>query len=159
LGRLYKTGKGVQQNDFEAAKWFRRAAEQGHPVAENAVGYMYFHGAGVRRDYRQAGEWFLKAAAQNYALAQLNLGFLYQGGLGVPLNYAEAYKWFTLAAEGGEVRSKPALKDLAQIMTKIQLRDGQARFDDWLSNHNNATLPAQKVDARVLDGYVTTTPP
>jgi len=29
LGYMYKDGKGVPQNHAEAAKWFRKAAEQG----------------------------------------------------------------------------------------------------------------------------------
>jgi TPR repeat protein len=159
---LYKTGKGVQQNLAEAAKWFRRAAEQGHPIAENTIGYMYCRGEGVGRDYRQAVEWLQKAAEQNYAPAQMNLGFLYQSGLGVPLNYAEAYKWFTLAANGAaddNARSRSALKALAQIMTTRQLRDGQGRTSDWLSRHNNVELAVQKTDAAEVDSYATAAEP
>lgn len=37
LGLFYLTGKGVQQDRAEAAKWFRRAADQGHPGAERFV--------------------------------------------------------------------------------------------------------------------------
>jgi TPR repeat protein len=37
LGILYLTGKGVQQDAAEAAKWFRRAALQGHPDARRLV--------------------------------------------------------------------------------------------------------------------------
>ena len=29
LGVMYKRGEGVPENDFEAVKWFRKAAEQG----------------------------------------------------------------------------------------------------------------------------------
>ena len=30
LGLLYEFGKGVPENDAEAVKWYRKAAEQGH---------------------------------------------------------------------------------------------------------------------------------
>jgi TPR repeat protein len=122
----------VRQDDFEAAKWLARAAEQGHPAAQNALGYMYYQGMGVRRDYRQAADSFRRAAEQNCALAQFNLGVLYQAGLGVPLDYGEAYKWFTLAIEGGYAESRRVLEALTQIMTKPQLRDGKASVSDWV---------------------------
>jgi FOG: TPR repeat, SEL1 subfamily len=33
LGFMYANGKGVSQNDMEAVKWFKKAAEQGlYPV-------------------------------------------------------------------------------------------------------------------------------
>jgi TPR repeat protein len=114
---------------------------------------MYYRGEGVRRDYRQAAEWFLRAANQNCVLAQLNLGVLYQRGLGVPLDYAEAYKWFMLAAKG-EADSKRVLKELTQIMTKTQLRDGQSRVSDWISHNSNSTLAGQKADAEELNSDI-----
>jgi len=67
------------------------ASEQGHPIGENAIGYMYYRGEGVRRDYQKAADWFQKTTQQNHARTQFNLGFLYQNGLGVRLNCAEAY--------------------------------------------------------------------
>jgi hypothetical protein len=158
LAYLFKMGKGVQQDYIESAKWFRRAAEQGHPIAENAIGYMYWRGEGVSRDYRQAVDWFRKAAEQNYWPAQFNLAVLYQNGVGVPLNYAEAYKWFTLAANCGDT-GKTALAALTQIMTTTQLRDGQARVADWLSHRNNPQLAVQETEGGQPDTYANTIPP
>ncbi|MDQ6967304.1 MAG: SEL1-like repeat protein, partial [Mariprofundaceae bacterium] len=40
----------------------RKAAEQGFPAAQNALGYMYAEGRGVKQDTRQAADWFKKAA-------------------------------------------------------------------------------------------------
>ena len=34
LGVMYDRGKGVPQDDAEAAKWYRKAAEQGHDMAQ-----------------------------------------------------------------------------------------------------------------------------
>jgi TPR repeat protein len=120
---------------------------------------MYCRGEGVSRDYRKATDWLQKAAEQNYGLAQFNLGFLYQNGLGVPLNYAEAYKWFTLAANSDLAASRRALKELTQIMTTTQLRDGQAKVSDWVSRHNNLELAAQKADAKELGSLATAAAP
>ena len=38
LGHLYATGRGVEQDDEAAVKWFRRAANQGRADAQNSLG-------------------------------------------------------------------------------------------------------------------------
>jgi hypothetical protein len=149
----------VPRDNSEAANWFRRAAELGNPVGQTGIGYMCWSGEGVSRDYRQAVDWFQRAAEQNFALAQSNLGVLYESGHGVPLSYAEAYKWLTLAAKNGHTKSTRALGALKQIMTKTQVRDGEARVSDWVSRHPNFTLAAPKAETRELDSYATATQP
>ncbi|MEX0999591.1 MAG: SEL1-like repeat protein [Thermodesulfobacteriota bacterium] len=37
LGFLYKHGQGVRQSYEEAAKWYRKAADQRHAVAQKAL--------------------------------------------------------------------------------------------------------------------------
>ena len=37
LGAMYVEGSGVSQDDSEAARWFRRAAEQGHVDAQTRL--------------------------------------------------------------------------------------------------------------------------
>ena len=118
---------------------------------------MYCRGEGVSRDYRQGAEWLQKAADQNNALAQSNLGVLYQNGLGVPLSYPEAYKWFTLAANG-RATSRRGLQALTEIMTKAQLREGQARVSEWLAHHGNLELAGENAQATELDSYAASQP-
>src|SRR5215471_16620822 len=40
VGLAYETGSGVGQDHAEAAKWYRRAADQGFAAAQNNVGGM-----------------------------------------------------------------------------------------------------------------------
>ena len=47
LGRIYDEGEGVPINYKEAAKWYRRAANQGHARAQFFLGGMYYKGDGV----------------------------------------------------------------------------------------------------------------
>ena len=47
-----------------AAELYRRAAEQGHPSGQFALGRCYLHGDGLSRDVEQARAWLKKAAAQ-----------------------------------------------------------------------------------------------
>ncbi len=58
LGVMYATGRGVPQDDAEAAKWYRRAAEQGYASAQHNLGIMYANGKGVPQDYTLAHMWF-----------------------------------------------------------------------------------------------------
>ena len=44
---MYDNGRGVPQDDTEAVKWYRKAAEQGHAEAQNNLGVMYLNGRGV----------------------------------------------------------------------------------------------------------------
>ena len=64
LAVCYDMGAGVEQNYGEAAKWYRKAAEQGNAHA---------HGNGVSRDYVQAYKWFSLAAIQGDDIAKKNL--------------------------------------------------------------------------------------
>ena len=51
------TGWGVSQDDAEAVRWHRLAAEQGHANAQASLGATYFVGNGVPQDYVQAHKW------------------------------------------------------------------------------------------------------
>ena len=68
----YDNGRGVPQDDAEALKWYRKAAEQGYALAQTNLGFMYDHGRGVPQDYVLAHMWFnlAVAAAGNSAMAR-----------------------------------------------------------------------------------------
>ena len=46
-GVMYSNGEGIPENDREAVKWFRLAAEQGFSDAQLNLGVMYSNGEGV----------------------------------------------------------------------------------------------------------------
>ena len=64
LATLYYEGKGVAVDYAEAAKWYRRAADQGDALGQYNLGALYAKGAGVTQDLVQAYMWFELAAAQ-----------------------------------------------------------------------------------------------
>jgi TPR repeat protein len=110
LGELYVEGRGVQQNDVEAIRWFRVAAEQGDAYAQCGLGTeMYVGGHGVEPDYSEALKWYRKSAEQGYPYAQFMLGEMYRGGLGVERDDAEALKWFRKAAEQDDASARSVL--------------------------------------------------
>ncbi|MEZ5583193.1 MAG: hypothetical protein R3F37_10925 [Candidatus Competibacteraceae bacterium] len=41
---MYAAGRGVRQNDSEAVKWYRQAAERGHAEAQNNLEVRYATG-------------------------------------------------------------------------------------------------------------------
>jgi TPR repeat protein len=74
LGTVYFEGQGVKQDDKEAMKWYRRAADQGYADAQYNLGVMYGQGQGVEQDFKEAVKWLQKAAEQGHVEAQRVLG-------------------------------------------------------------------------------------
>lgn len=76
LGLMYSKGDGVQKNNTEAVKWYRKAAEQGNAKAQFNLGVKYFHGEGVPENYIEAFKWWNLAAAQGVENAKKNKDFV-----------------------------------------------------------------------------------
>jgi len=59
LGQVYSSGTwGMPQDDKEAVKWFRMAADGGHLESMLKMGLAYELGKGVGQNDRQAAEWY-----------------------------------------------------------------------------------------------------
>jgi hypothetical protein len=127
LGLIYFTGEaGVPKDHSQAAKWYRKSAEQGntvamtllgmfgdaeafrwsriaaeqeHPPAQCRLGNCYFYGHGVPKERTEAVKWYRKAAEQGHATAQCLLGHIFFTGDGALKDSFEAAKWFLKAAE------------------------------------------------------------
>jgi TPR repeat protein len=76
LGVMYENGHGVPENDAEAVKWYRKAAEQGHESAQSNLGVMHFNGDGVPENNIHAYVWLSMAKTQGSADAASNLDIL-----------------------------------------------------------------------------------
>jgi TPR repeat protein len=114
LGKMYETGYdgyGAAKNTVEAAKWYRRAAEQGDSDSQFSLGEFYARGVGVPKNDIEAERWFSMAIKQgNYDSEHLlNLGFMYSIGNGVTTDYVKAEKWFRMAALQGNAYAQAAL--------------------------------------------------
>jgi TPR repeat protein len=66
LGLKYERGIGLPQSFDDAAKWFRKAADQGLASAQNDLGFLYGQGRGVPKDLVKAYMWFDLSALQFY---------------------------------------------------------------------------------------------
>jgi hypothetical protein len=67
---MYALGRGVKGDEAQAAQWFRKAAEQGDPQAQTALGLSYAEGHGMPVDKAEAVKWWRKAAKQGNKDAQ-----------------------------------------------------------------------------------------
>ena len=100
---FFADGHDTPQDYTEAAKWYRKAAEGGHAMAQIKLAYYYTMGQGVAKDAIEAAKWYRKAAEQNWAYAQFWLGWCYANGEGVTTDEVEAVKWYRKAAEQNHV--------------------------------------------------------
>ena len=112
LGLMYENGKGVDQDDEEAARLYRLAAEQGEALGYNNLALMYEDGKGVDQDYEEAARLYRLAAKQGDALGQTYLGVMYEDGKGVEQDYEEAARLYRLAAEQGNVEAQANLAEM-----------------------------------------------
>ena len=132
LGLRYDKAAGVLKDRAEAAKWYRKAAEQNYAPAQNNLGLCYEHGEGVAADRVQAMKWYRKAAEQNDADAQFNLGMCYERADAGTEDWAEVYKWLSLAAGQGYEGAKKFMTVLeSKLMTPEQITQGQKRAREF----------------------------
>jgi TPR repeat protein len=54
---MYENGRGIPNNDREAARWYRKAAEQGNSWAQQKLGSLYREGRGVTQNAVNAYAW------------------------------------------------------------------------------------------------------
>ena len=66
LAMMYFRGDGVEQSYEEAAKWFRKAAEQRVKQAQYQLGQFYMNGRGLPRDYEYAYAWYRVGAEHKH---------------------------------------------------------------------------------------------
>jgi TPR repeat protein len=128
LASVFYLGKfGVSEDNVEAVKWCRKAADQGFADAQYRLGNFYFKGEGVAKDGVVANEWFRKSAEQNYAAGQYMLGLAFAQGDDARKDYVEAYKWVLLAAANGDDSAKQYMKHgiLEAEMSPEQITEGQ----------------------------------
>ena len=114
LGVCYYYGTCIDRSTDEAAKWWMKAAEQGHFMAQSNIGVLFLERKGDKESEEAAVKWFRLAAKQGDALAQCNLAFCYREGIGVEKSKEIAIRWLKIAAEQGDEFAKAKLKKLEE---------------------------------------------
>lgn len=93
LGLIFERGEHGVQSDYEAHKWFLRAAFHGVAVSQAKVCEYCYEGRGVPQNYEESFKWCRKAAEQGHGPSQVRLAEMYRDGVGVERNPKEAKKW------------------------------------------------------------------
>ena len=135
LATLYAEGTVLPLDKGRALEWFRRAAQQGHPAAQYAVGLAQM----AAGDRRGAADWFRRAAEQGQTDARFQLALLLEKGDGVPQDEAEARRLYAQAAEQNDTAS---MMNLALMLDRG--RGGPADLDaaiGWYVRAAGAQLP------------------
>ncbi len=118
LGQAYKLGRGVPVDTGMAESWYRKAAMQGHPQAEDNYGLALFQNN--KRD--QAAMWLEKSAGRGEPRAQFVLGTMLFNGDAVTRDWVRAYALMTRASSAGLPQ---ASSTLAQMDRYIGLKERQ----------------------------------
>lgn len=100
-GMCFEWGVGVNRSREDAIKWYRKAADQGLALAQNAIAESLCIEASGLREIAVANEWWRRAAENGNASAQYSVGRGYHTGRGLPKDRVEAVKWYRKAAGQG----------------------------------------------------------
>ena len=110
-----------------AAKWYRLAADQGHPGAQTELAGLYMQGLGVRADKARGVKWFQKASKQGHADAQYRLGDCCLNGTGIGVNEKEAVRLFQLASRNRVLQADRALGDCYSFGLGVAKSESKAK--------------------------------
>jgi hypothetical protein len=114
---MYDSGEGVLEDDMEAARWYRKAAEEGHREAMCNLGIMYVRGEVLPKDASKAAMWFRRAAELGNKEAMCNLAIMYINGEGVPQDTTEGYVWLSLAIAFGNQKAQGPMETISGTLT------------------------------------------
>ncbi|BBP00076.1 tetratricopeptide repeat protein [Sulfuriferula nivalis] len=132
LAVMYKNGDGgYSKNEQQAAYWYEKAADQGNPYAQMALGDMYEQGLGVNQNLKVAADWREKSAKRGNVQAQLKLGKMYLTGTGVVKNVNQAEYWLNRAAVAGDSEAQFELNKLYRDPNWA--KHNPALANDWLA--------------------------
>ena len=106
LGKMYLEGRGIRQDDKQAAHWFEKSAEKDHPQAQYQLGNMYYEGKGVEQDYEKAFSYCMQAAKHGLADGQNSVGVMYLYGQGTKQDYYQAVNYLYKAVAQGHAEAQ-----------------------------------------------------
>lgn len=110
LGDCYYNGQGARIDYYEAAKWYKDAADNnGIGTAAYSLAFMYLNGEGVSKSERDAMPYFLIAAEKGVAHAQRIISKEYLSGEYFKQDYEAARAWMEKAAQQGDSEAQVML--------------------------------------------------
>ena len=128
---LTDEGYGIEQDPQQAAFWYRKAADNGHPEAQYNLARLYASGKGVKKDEEQAERWMSASAIQGFAPAMADLGKRFASGTGVAKDDKRAYHWLTLAFLHGEKSEEKLRSAEAAKLTPADVAEEDHAAQNW----------------------------
>ena len=122
LGQAYKLGRGVPTDQVQATEWFRKAAAQGHPKAEENYGLALFQ----EGKKAEALPWLEKSVARDEKRSELVLGTMLFNGDGVTRDWTRAYALVSRSSQQGLAQGSQTLAQMDRYIPEAQRREGIA---------------------------------
>jgi hypothetical protein len=125
LGDMYKNGHGVEQDNQQAAIWYRKAAETGDARGQWALGLCLYDSDSADPDRNaEALQWMNRAAAQGESSLQCWLGDIYR----MDGCYAEAVHWYEQATAQHDKEGQFKLGLMYEEGNGVPQDNGMAEF-------------------------------
>ena len=74
-------------------------------------------------------------AQRGRADALYNLGLAYSTGQGVSVDFIAAHKWFNLAAVKGRADAIQMRREVAEMMSDVEIATAQREARTWMTTH------------------------
>ena len=143
LGQAYKLGRGVPVDPGLAESWFRKAAVQKHPLAEDNYGLALYQSG--RRP--EALPWLEKSVARGEPRGQLVLGTMLFNGDGVTRDVPRAYALMTRSSQAGLKAASETLAQMDGYVSPADRQKGTALASRYAADQRS---PAVAADGRML---------
>jgi hypothetical protein len=143
LGQAYKLGRGVTPDLLQAEEWYRKAAMQGHPQAEDNYGLALFQN-GKRSE---AVQWLNRSATRGEARAQFVLGTMYFNGDTVTRDWVRAYALIVRSSQSGLPQASTALAQMDRYISLADRQEGLTLARKYEESAGRAPLPPVQVAA------------
>ncbi len=136
--------QSVSKDGEEAMRWYRKAAEQGHPKATLNLGQAYGRGWGVPKDQEEAAVWYRKAAEQGNKIAQYELATFLDPirPVGQGKDGEEAVMWYRKAADQGDVQALESLGRIYSDSRYQEVRDAVGIVENYVTAYALYSLSA-----------------
>lgn len=138
MGQAYKLGRGVPADQNQAIDWFRKAALQGHPQAEDNYALILFQ----EGRKTEALPWLEKSVARDEKRTELVLGTMLFNGDAVTKDWARAFALVTRSSQQGLPQASQTLAQMDGYIAPEQRQQGLALAKRIENDGRSARLAA-----------------
>lgn len=139
VGLLFEKGEQVSRDYAEAEKWYRKAAEQGHPDAMLYLAMLYFNGNDIiNKDFKEVEKWYRRSALKGYDdNGSQGLGNMYLNGIGVEKDLVKAYIWYSQIFRWEDPNPEQIASKLTPEQLKLAKQEAEKLKKEIMKNRNS----------------------